>query len=238
MPGRHIIFEGPDATGKSTLIRAIQDRLQQHSPQLPVVTTRQPGSTLFGKHIRHLVKHSHSLDQSILLDDDTPSTARFTISPICRQMLYAVDTVDYIQNTLLPHLHQNHTVLVDRTTLISSLIYGQIEKIPFKDLERILSTIEYPPRAARMYVITCDITESLRRKHTRQLDTPLDHFDSQNRSFTESVHLAYEKLITGGTSYQRLLVSKVVPLDEIRYIDNTHGDHSQKIADEILEIID
>ena len=54
-----ISFEGSEGCGKSTQIRRIADRLEDIDHR-DVVVTREPGGTIIGEDIRHLLMHADS----------------------------------------------------------------------------------------------------------------------------------------------------------------------------------
>ena len=54
-----ISFEGSEGCGKSTQIRRLADRLEEIDHR-DVVVTREPGGTVIGEDIRHLLMHAES----------------------------------------------------------------------------------------------------------------------------------------------------------------------------------
>ena len=56
-PGILISFEGSEGCGKSTQIRRLADRLEEIDHR-EVVVTREPGGTVIGEDIRHLLMHA------------------------------------------------------------------------------------------------------------------------------------------------------------------------------------
>ena len=58
-PGILISFEGSEGCGKSTQIRRLADRLEEIDHR-EVVVTREPGGTVIGEDIRHLLMHADS----------------------------------------------------------------------------------------------------------------------------------------------------------------------------------
>ena len=62
-----ISFEGSEGCGKSTQIRRLADRLEEIDHR-DVVVTREPGGTIIGEDIRHLLMHADS-SKSIFPDE-------------------------------------------------------------------------------------------------------------------------------------------------------------------------
>jgi dTMP kinase len=54
-PGYFVSFEGIDGAGKSTHIDAFGKLLQERYPSKEVIMTREPGGTLLGEQLRHLL---------------------------------------------------------------------------------------------------------------------------------------------------------------------------------------
>ena len=103
-PGKFIVFEGIDGSGKTTQIKLLAQLLEKRGR--PVLCTREPGGTDIGKRLR-----------AMLLD------------PACRDMtrrteafLYAADQAQHVTEKILPALRRRDTVLRDRF-IYSTLAY-------------------------------------------------------------------------------------------------------------------
>jgi len=103
-PGKFIVFEGIDGSGKTTQIKLLAQLLEKRGR--PVLCTREPGGTDIGKRLR-----------AMLLD------------PACRDMtrrteafLYAADRAQHVTEKILPALRRGDTVLCDRF-IYSTLAY-------------------------------------------------------------------------------------------------------------------
>ena len=96
-------MEGPDFSGKSTLVRNLKPLLADLEP--PVYFTREPGGTPAAERIREVL-----LDPDIELDDWTEA------------YLYAAVRADHVRLGILPCLERGETVFCERF-LDSSLAY-------------------------------------------------------------------------------------------------------------------
>lgn len=97
-----ISFEGGDGAGKTTQIQILADQLT--TAGFHVVTTREPGGTSLGKHIRELLLHGGDM------------------GPKAEALLYAADRAHHVASLVRPALEAGKIVLTDRY-LDSSVAY-------------------------------------------------------------------------------------------------------------------
>ena len=99
-----ITFEGPDGSGKSTVIKAVYERLINDG--YSVILTREPGGTPIAEKIRDVI-----LDNS-----NTALDAR------TEALLYAAARRQHLVEKVIPALERGAVILCDRF-LDSSLAY-------------------------------------------------------------------------------------------------------------------
>ncbi len=102
--GLFIAFEGGEGSGKSTQAELLSTYLTGIGET--VILTREPGGTVLGKQLRH-----------ILLD---PKTG--VISPRAEALLYAADRANHVYSLIEPALNRGDVVITDRY-LDSSIAY-------------------------------------------------------------------------------------------------------------------
>lgn len=107
--GKLITFEGTEGAGKSTLIRAVSEKLTALGAQ--VVTTREPGGSRIAEQIRKLIL-GHAMD---------PWTELF---------LYEAARAEHLAQTLLPALNRGAIVLCDRYTDSTLAYQGTARGLP------------------------------------------------------------------------------------------------------------
>jgi len=103
MRGLHIVFEGPEAVGKSTQIQKLYDYLSNEGYK--VLKTRQPGMAGLGERLRE-----------ILLNTD------IYIDPRAEALLMAADRAQNVAVEIVPAIENGEIVLSDRH-VPSSLVY-------------------------------------------------------------------------------------------------------------------
>ena len=104
MRGLFITFEGNDGSGKSSVIEAIKNELDQMG--FETVYSREPGGSKIAEKIREVILDIDNLG----MDDKTES------------LLYAASRREHIMKTIIPALQDGKIILCDRY-LDSSLAY-------------------------------------------------------------------------------------------------------------------
>ncbi|MDO5716106.1 MAG: dTMP kinase, partial [Tissierellia bacterium] len=97
-----ITFEGPDGSGKTTILNMIAKELQS---RFKIYTTREPGGTEVSEKIREIL-----LDPSCHMGAKTEA------------LLYAASRAEHVEKIIRPKLQSGTHVLCDRYVL-SSLAY-------------------------------------------------------------------------------------------------------------------
>lgn len=109
MKGIFITLEGPDGSGKSTIIKFLSDYLETSGVEY--IVTREPGGTDIGEEIR-----------KIILDEKNKK-----MSPVTEALLYAASRGQHVHEKILPALEEGKVVLCERFVL-SSLAYQGIAR--------------------------------------------------------------------------------------------------------------
>ena len=104
LSGVFITLEGPDGSGKSTILKLIGDFLKKE--EINFIETREPGGTLIGEEIR-----------DIILDNKNTN-----MSYEAEALLYAASRGQHVHEKILPALEEDKVVLCDRF-ILSSLAY-------------------------------------------------------------------------------------------------------------------
>lgn len=104
MNGKLIVFEGPDGSGKTTILKNVNQKLTEQSYNIRVV--REPGGTEISEKIRE-----------IIIDNDNINMAAKTES-----LLFAASRAQLVEEKIRPGLENGEIILCDRFVL-SSLLY-------------------------------------------------------------------------------------------------------------------
>ena len=104
-PGKLIVFEGVDGSGKSTQIRLAVENIGSDE----AIATCEPGGTMFGVALR-----------TALLSNRAITTA----TPLAELLLYAADRAQHVEKILKPFLARGYIVLCDRYTYSTAAYQG------------------------------------------------------------------------------------------------------------------
>ncbi|MEI7744682.1 MAG: dTMP kinase [Chloroflexota bacterium] len=118
--GLFITLEGPDGSGKSSLLARLATALGSGGCQ--IVTTREPGSTPLGERIR-----------SLLLDTEP----RIDHSGRADALLFAASRAQHVDEVILPALERGDLVLCDRYADSSLAYQGVGSGVPMDQLRAV-----------------------------------------------------------------------------------------------------
>lgn len=164
--GRFIVFEGGEASGKSTQARLLADRLD-------AVATREPGGTALGERVR-----------ALLLD---PSTG--DVDPRTELLLMAAARSEHVVAVIEPALAEGLDVVCDRFSGSSLAYQGYGRGLPVDevaDVSRWASAGLEPD-----LIVLLDVSESVRAD---RLGRALDRLESAGEDFHTRVAQGFRDL--------------------------------------------
>lgn len=174
MSGIFITLEGPDGSGKSTIVNLLSDYLS--SSNIDYIFTREPGGTKIGEDIRNI----------ILNNENTK------MSPRTEALLYAASRSQHVHEKILPALQTGKVVLCERFVL-SSLVYQGIGRgLGVEDVKAInnFGTKGLEPDLTLFFNI--DPVVSLNRKRSGK---NVDRLEMEGVDFHTEVYNGYLDLI-------------------------------------------
>ena len=121
--GLFLTFEGPEGSGKTSQMRALAEFLRDQG--YSVLTTREPGGTPIGLHIRDLLLNPHFED----------------MKPRAEVLLFLADRAQHVDQVIRPALKRGDIVLCDRYA-DSTLAYQGYGHGHF-DLKQLRALIEF-----------------------------------------------------------------------------------------------
>lgn len=183
-PGKLIVFEGIDGSGKTTVAQRTAALLQEDG--CAVLVTQEPGGTNDGGTIRAL------LQQNALR---TVPDAEF--------LIFAADRAVHVAQVILPALQKGTIVLCDRMGDSSYAYQGFGHGV---DLDMITAINRWVMRGVTPHLtlyLAIDYTTAQQRRQSRA-STDLNRYDQEKIQFFRRVVQGYEALYTNNRSAKRL----------------------------------
>ncbi|MBB1080394.1 dTMP kinase [Limosilactobacillus sp. STM2_1] len=106
MDGKFISFEGPDGAGKTSVIRQIQEELEQQLGEEELMYIREPGGSRISEEIRQLLFDNKNTD----------------MDPRTEALLFAASRRQLVVSEIIPGLKAGKVILCDRY-IDSSIAY-------------------------------------------------------------------------------------------------------------------
>lgn len=188
-----ITFEGPDGSGKSTVIKKVYEKLINDG--YPIVLTREPGGTPIAEKIRNV----------ILDNDNTALDAR------TEALLYAASRRQHLVEKIWPALREGKIVLCDRF-LDSSLAYqGGGRHLGIENVLNVnlFATENTYPDLTLFFSISPE--EGLKRVSADKKRVA-DRLDNENENFHHDVYNAFLKVVNDNKN-------RIVVIDATKSVD-------------------
>ena len=169
-----ITFEGPDGSGKSTIIQKVYDYLIENN--YDVIKTREPGGSPIAEKIRNLILDTENIKMGYRTE----------------ALLYAASRAQHVEETILPALNENKIVLCDRF-LISSLAYQGVGRD--LGIENVRNINDFAINGVFPdFVLFFDVDPITTLKRKSSLDTA-DRLEKEGNNFHERVYNGYKEIL-------------------------------------------
>lgn len=168
--GLFITLEGGEGVGKTTNLHYIKELLEKSG--LTVITTREPGGTVFAEKIRQLLLEK----------------TEETISEKTELLLLFAARAQHIQHIIKPALSQGQWVLCDRFTDATYAYQGGGRNMDIAMIEWLELKVQGTLRPDLTLLLDAPIQTGMNRANKRG---KLDRFESENYSFFEKVRTSY-----------------------------------------------
>ena len=169
-----IVFEGLDGSGKSTLIRGLEQELSARGKHLKL--TREPGVTPLAEEIRKLLLRT---------DAEVPV-------PATELLLYAASRAQHVAGVIQPALKKGEWVLCDRFSASSVSFQSFARGVDRKSVDWLNTFAQQSVAPDLTVLVDVTVEESERRQTTRQgTGQKADRMESEKREFHENVRRGY-----------------------------------------------
>lgn len=195
MIGKFIAFEGPDGSGKSTVLEKVKEYLDNN--HVDYVFTREPGGTPIGEKIRNILLHFDTDD----MDDKT------------EVLLFAAARAQNVEENIKKALDENRLVISDRFVLSSIAYQGYARGIGVEEVKQINDFATSKLKPDYTFFLDVDPITVLKRK--KQSVNP-DRMEKETNIFHEKVYEGYKSLIDGD---EYIIIDASLPVEDV--IKNT-----------------
>lgn len=170
MNGKFIVFEGPDGSGKTTILKKVNEILTNQGYKVNVF--REPGGTKISEKIR-----------DIIIDNDNKEMADKT-----EALLFAASRAQLVEEKFKPLLNKGEIILSDRYVLSSLTYQGVGRKLGIKEVQAInnFATSGIKPNITIFFDI--DYKEALLRKRA---NFSADRLENEDFQFHKDIFDAY-----------------------------------------------
>lgn len=208
-PGLLVTFEGPEGSGKSTLVRGLVARLE--AVGIAPLVLREPGGTRIGERIR-----------DILLDPELTE-----LVPETELLLMEASRAQLVRQEVRPALAAGRLVLCDRYADASTAYQGAGRGLGVPTVEGFNDFAV--DDAVPDLTLLCLLPPAAGR--ARLGDRALDRLEEAGEAFHERVYQAYEAMAASGTSRFRRLDAAAPP---DRVVEQALG-HLRSLEHELLK---
>ncbi|WP_297790268.1 dTMP kinase [uncultured Anaerococcus sp.] len=173
MNGKLIVFEGPDGSGKTSVLTEVKRRLDEDG--IDYLDFREPGGTTISEKIRNL----------IIDNDNIKMTAR------CECLLFAASRAQLIEEAIRPALDEGKLVLCDRFVLSSLLYQGLGRGLGIDQVREINDFATNKMRADLTIFFDIDYKTALERKRA---NFSADRLENEDFDFHKKIFDGYVKM--------------------------------------------
>lgn len=171
-PGKLIVVEGIDGSGKSTVASALYQRLAEH---YEVVATREPGGSSLGIHIRSIVHQQVD-----------------ALDPKAEFLLFAADRAEHIRHIIRPALQAGKIIISDRMADSSVAYQGFGRGVEIDMIKEINSWVMDEVQPDLILYIRVDVATAQAR--IEQRGETKTSFDKESRDFFQRVTDGFDTL--------------------------------------------
>ena len=183
LKGIFIALEGPDGSGKSTIMKLIIDYFNEKN--IDFISTREPGGTVIGEEIRH-----------IILDKKNQNMSAET-----EALLYAASRGQHVHEKILPALEAGKIVITERFILSSLAYQGVGRGLGIEEIRMINDFAIKGIRPDLTLFFHVDPILTLKRK----TEEGGDRLEKEGSSFHKRVYNGYMELLNTYTDNLQII---------------------------------
>ncbi|WP_108650781.1 dTMP kinase [Dongshaea marina] len=176
MKAKFIVVEGLEGAGKSSLMPAVVNWLEQRL-KVRVITTREPGGTKIAEQLRSIIKHGIEEEH---------------LSPMGEVLLLYAARLQLIEQVIKPALEQEIWVVGDRHDFSTLAYQGAGRSLPFDQLKQVRDVTLGDFRPDLTLYLDLDPELGMQRARSRG---ELDRIERQHIDFFHRARARYQQLV-------------------------------------------
>lgn len=210
LKGTFITIEGPDGSGKTSVIQALLPKLEKALNQ-EIIATREPGGSRIAEEIRELILNPENTEMDVRTE----------------ALLYAAGRRQHLVEKVIPALTDGKIVICDRFVDSSLAYQGVARGIGVEQVAAInqFATENISPDVTLYLDIEAAI--GLERIHKNKSNRQYDRLDQENLTFHETVRSAYLDLVKNN-SERMILIDASQNLEQV--VQNCYAILLKKLA--------
>jgi len=189
MTGHYLAVEGVDGAGKTTVARALVAALEARGDE--VLLVREPGGTLTGEAIRHILLHSDDL-----------------VAAWTEAMLFAASRAQLAAEVIGPALQAGKVVVSDRTVYSSLAYQGGARGLGIEEVRRVNEAGLQGVWPDRVLLLQVDAAAALEREDAA------DRISVEGVALQQKVAEAYA-LISAAETERFRVIDASRPIEEV-----------------------
>ena len=170
MNGLLIVFEGPDGSGKTTVLEKVYDKLL--SDGYDIYKFREPGGTEISEKIREIILDNENIE----------------MSSRCEALLYAASRAQLVEEKLRPLLEKGSIILCDRFVISSMLYQGIGRGLGIDEVKKINDFAIGEIKADLTLFLNIDYKTAIDRKRKNFVS---DRLENEDDSFHKKTYEGY-----------------------------------------------
>jgi len=183
LPGKFLVFDGPDGSGKSTQLKLFLKAAKDAG--LTITEVREPGGTEIGEKIRDaLLAHLDREEMSLR----------------CEMLLYMASRAQLCEQVIDPALKRGDLVVADRFVSSTYAYQGAAGGIPFSEIDEAAKIAMQGVMPDSTLIFDVDQETAASR-----LNPLLDRMEAKGAAFHKRVREGYQSLIAGDPKSRRYL---------------------------------
>ncbi|MEC9373669.1 MAG: dTMP kinase [Planctomycetota bacterium] len=168
LPGKFVVFEGPDGSGKSTQFSHLAQLCRDAG--IEVCEVREPGGTEISERIRDVLLDHHKSEMALR----------------CEMLLYMASRAQLVEEKIRPALARGAVVLADRFVSSTYAYQGTAGGIPKSDIDAVAKVVCGDTWPNLVLIFDVDSATAAKR-----MGRDLDRMESKGAAFHANVRQGY-----------------------------------------------